>query len=71
MAANDFTDDTPPPNPAPKKIYRLRAGVLGEIPWPAGQTFQQALAAALPGAIRNRTNGSDFVIHVELEAIEL
>lgn len=69
--AIDFTDETPAPNPAPKKHFTAGPGVFGEIPWPAGQTFQQALGAAFPAGMKNRTNLTDFVIHISLEAIEL
>jgi hypothetical protein len=70
----DFQDLTPAPDPAPKKRYLLTPkhsdSVQQPIPWPAGQTFQQALGAALPAAIRNKTNLTDFRIILVVDATE-
>jgi hypothetical protein len=73
--AGDFEDLTPAPDPAPKKRYLLTpknsGAVQQPIPWPAGQTFQQALGAALPTAIRNKTNLTDFKIVLVIDAQEV
>lgn len=70
--ANDFDDVTSPPDPTPKKRYRFDTRFQGSpLPWPAGMTFQQALAAALPLAMRQKTNATDFVISIEIEAREV
>lgn len=71
--AGDFQDITPAPNPTPKKRYLLTPGdkaVSQPIPWPAGTTFQAALGAALPAAIRNKTNLTDFTISIVIDAQE-
>lgn len=72
--ANDFQDLTPQPDPTPKKRYLLRPGnaaVQQPISWPAGTTFQAALGAALPAAIRNKTNATDFTIEIVVDAKEI
>lgn len=69
----DFQDITPAPNPAPKKRYLLEPGngvVPQPIAWPAGTTFQSALVAALPAAIRNHTNLTDFSVTIVIDAQE-
>jgi hypothetical protein len=71
--AGDFQDLTPAPNPTPKKRYALapdNPAVAQPILWPAGTTFQAALGAALPAAIRNRTNLTDFTILITVDARE-
>lgn len=72
MAA-DFQDITPTPIPVPKKRYLLapdNSNGLQPINWPAGTTFQNALGAALPAVIRNKTNQTDFTITVVIDARE-
>lgn len=72
MPLTDFSDQTPNPDPAPKKHYVYSSfNGASPIPWPTGQTFQQALGAALPAAIRNRTNLTDFVINITLDVREV
>lgn len=63
----DLTDVTPAPVPTPKKQFTFTA----QVPGAAGQTFQQAMAAAFPPGARQRVNGSDFVINIELNIAEL
>ncbi len=69
--ANDFDDLTPAPDPAPKKRYQFDSRYGQSIPWAAGQTFQQALAAALPAAIRQKINATDFLLNIVIEAREV
>lgn len=69
----DFQDITDKPDPTPKKHYLLtpaNQAVAQPIPWPAGQTFQAALGAALPPIIRNKTNQTDFTISIVIDAQE-
>lgn len=71
-AGSDFQDQTPPPTPTPKKHYHYPPiDADGVIPWPAGQTFQQALGAALPPVIRQKTNQTDFTIRLDIDANEV
>ena len=70
----DFDDITPTPDPTPKKRYLLRPGTNGvpqPFPWPAGQTFVQAISAALPAAIKNKTNLTEFTVTIVIDAKEV
>lgn len=72
--AGDFQDITATPDPTPKKHYLLTpatAAVVQPIAWPAGTTFQNALGAALPAVIRNKTNLTDFQISIVIDAKEV
>lgn len=72
MAA-DFQDMTPAPMPTPKKRYLItpqNTSGLQPIAWPAGATFQAALVAALPAAVRAKTNLTDFSISIVIDAQE-
>ena len=69
---DDFIDNTPPPTPNPKKRFRYPPpDGTGQIPWAAGQTFQQALASGLPAAIRGKTLPADALITITVEVQEV
>jgi hypothetical protein len=68
---NDFIDMTPEPTPSPKKVYRWpQSGETVLIPWAVGQTFQQAIGAAIPAAIRNKTLAFSATIRLVIDVKE-
>lgn len=73
--ALDFEETTPPPDPTPKKVYvwpaRQEADGANDIPWTTGQTFQQAIAAALPVAVRQKTLAFDARIRLRIQVEQL
>lgn len=73
MPGFDFDDVTPTPDPSPKKVFQFRGadGGFQVIPWTAGQTFQQAIAAELPAAVRTRINAFDATIEIIMNIREV
>lgn len=63
----DFSDLTPAPNPTPKKKFYI---YLENVPWTAGQTFQAALAAALPNAAQTKVLAQTLKFNISIDAFE-
>ena len=64
----DFSDVTKSPDPTPKKKYHFAKDGMD---WTAGQTFQQALAAALPAALRGKTLSFNAKIDIGITVNEV
>jgi len=75
--AIDLIDETPAPQPAPKKSFRLGEASDPNDPgarlisWPAGVTLGSVLSSEFPAALRNRVNAFNAVLEVSIRVREV
>lgn len=68
---DDFKDDTPPPNPNPKKhwIWPPPDGT-GRLEWKPGETLQGCLARELPIAVKQKIAPASMTIFLRIDVTQ-